>query len=58
MLLSCNWITGGSQQAEEEDIQDDSVATEDDLQAVLSGDFWHIFSSFFLFLFMFCYEMG
>ena len=26
--LSCNWTTGGSEQAEEENIQDDSVSTE------------------------------
>ena len=42
ILLSCNWTTGGSQQAEE-NIQDDSVATENDLQAVLSGDFSILF---------------
>jgi hypothetical protein len=42
MLLSYNWTTGGPQQAEEESIQDESV-TEHDLQAVLSGDFCHIF---------------
>jgi len=39
ILLGCNWTTEDSQQAGEGNIQDDSVPTEEDLQAVLSGTF-------------------
>ena len=39
VLLGCKWTAEGSQQAQEENVQDDSIPTEDDLQAVLSGDF-------------------
>lgn len=37
ILLSCHWVTEGLESAE--DIIDDSLVTDDDLQAVLSGTF-------------------
>ncbi|KAF8813664.1 hypothetical protein BYT27DRAFT_6350544 [Phlegmacium glaucopus] len=39
ILLGCTWTTEGSQQPEEENIQDESIPTEADLQAILSGTF-------------------